>query len=61
MSIEQHIITATIAGVKELYNQDLPESQVAVQDTRAEFEGQITIVVFPEQTSANTWWSISKK
>jgi arginyl-tRNA synthetase len=47
MSIEQHIITATIAGVKELYNQDLPESQVAVQDTRAEFEGQITIVVFP--------------
>jgi arginyl-tRNA synthetase len=47
MSIEQHIITATLAGVKELYNQDLPESQVAVQDTRAEFEGQITIVVFP--------------
>jgi arginyl-tRNA synthetase len=47
MSIEQHIITATLAGVKQLYNQDLPESQVAVQDTRAEFEGQITIVVFP--------------
>jgi arginyl-tRNA synthetase len=47
MSIEQHIITATIAAVKELYNQDLPEAQVAVQDTRAEFEGQLTIVVFP--------------
>jgi arginyl-tRNA synthetase len=47
MSIEQHIITATLAGVKQLYNQDLPESQVAVQDTRAEFEGQVTIVVFP--------------
>lgn len=47
MSIEQHIITATIAGVKELYNQELPESQVSLQDTRAEFEGQITIVVFP--------------
>jgi len=47
MSIEQHIITATIAGVKQLYNQDLPESQVSLQDTRAEFEGQITIVVFP--------------
>jgi arginyl-tRNA synthetase len=47
MSIEQHIITATLAGVKQLYNQELPESQVAVQDTRAEFEGQITIVVFP--------------
>ena len=47
MSIEQHIITATIAGVKKLYNQELPESQVSLQDTRAEFEGQITIVVFP--------------
>jgi len=47
MSIEQHIITATIAGVKQLYNQELPESQVSLQDTRAEFEGQITIVVFP--------------
>jgi len=47
MNIEQHIITATVAAVKQLYNQDLPESQVSLQDTRAEFEGQITIVVFP--------------
>jgi arginyl-tRNA synthetase len=47
MSIEQHIITATLAAVKELYNQDLPEAQVAVQDTRPEFEGQLTLVVFP--------------
>jgi arginyl-tRNA synthetase len=47
MNIEQHIITATVAAVKALYNQDLPESQVSIQDTRAEFEGQLTIVVFP--------------
>jgi arginyl-tRNA synthetase len=47
MNIEQHIITATVNAVKALYNEDLPESQVSVQDTRAEFEGQITIVVFP--------------
>jgi len=47
MNIEQHIITATVAAVKELYNQELPESQVSLQDTRSEFEGQITIVVFP--------------
>ncbi|WP_316819055.1 arginine--tRNA ligase [Pedobacter nyackensis] len=47
MNIEQHIITATIAAVKELYNQELPENQVSLQDTRSEFEGQITIVVFP--------------
>lgn len=47
MNIEQHIITATVAAVKQLYNQDLPDNQVSLQDTRAEFEGQITIVVFP--------------
>ncbi|NRF37383.1 arginine--tRNA ligase [Pedobacter foliorum] len=47
MNIEQHIVTATIAAVKELYGQDIPENQVNLQDTRSEFEGQITIVVFP--------------
>lgn len=47
MNIEQHIIAATVAAVKELYDQDLPENQVNLQDTRAEFEGQITTVVFP--------------
>lgn len=47
MNIEQHIIAATVAAVKELYGQDLPENQVNLQDTRAEFEGQMTIVVFP--------------
>ncbi|WP_316823005.1 arginine--tRNA ligase [Pedobacter gandavensis] len=47
MNIEQHITKATIAAVKHLYGQDLPENQVSLQDTRAEFEGQITIVVFP--------------
>jgi arginyl-tRNA synthetase len=47
MNIQQHIITATVNAVKELYNQDLPEAQVNLQDTRSEFEGEITIVVFP--------------
>jgi arginyl-tRNA synthetase len=47
MNIEQQIIAATVAAVKELYQQDLPESQLSVQDTRPEFEGQLTIVVFP--------------
>ena len=37
----------TVKAVKELYNQDLPESQLNLQDTRSEFEGEITIVVFP--------------
>lgn len=47
MNIEQHIINTTVKAVKELYNQDLPESQLNLQDTRSEFEGEITIVVFP--------------
>ncbi len=47
MNIEQHIVAATVNAVKELYHQDLPEAQVSLQDTRLEFEGQITIVVFP--------------
>ncbi|TKC64047.1 arginine--tRNA ligase [Pedobacter hiemivivus] len=47
MNIEHKIIAATVAAVKELYQQDLPENQVNLQDTRTEFEGQITIVVFP--------------
>lgn len=47
MNIEQHIIAATLAAVKALYNQELPENQMSLQDTRPEFEGQLTIVVFP--------------
>ena len=47
MNIEQHIVAATIAAVKQLYDQDIPENQINLQDTRSEFEGQITIVVFP--------------
>ncbi|WP_316740611.1 arginine--tRNA ligase [Pedobacter antarcticus] len=47
MNIEQHIVTKTVEAVKNLYSQDLPEAQVNLQDTRSEFEGQITLVVFP--------------
>jgi len=38
-----HILTA----VKELFGADLPENQVNFQTTRKEFEGDITLVVFP--------------
>ncbi|MEJ5963462.1 arginine--tRNA ligase [Pedobacter immunditicola] len=47
MKIERNIITKTVAGVKQIYNLDIPEEQVNVQDTRTEFEGQVTVVVFP--------------
>jgi len=41
------IITEVVKGIKQLYNQDVEESLISVQDTRKEFEGQATIVVFP--------------
>jgi arginyl-tRNA synthetase len=41
------ITTAALNGVKELYNEDIAESVINLQDTRKEFEGQVTIVVFP--------------
>ncbi|MFP5080133.1 arginine--tRNA ligase [Pedobacter sp. JCM 36344] len=41
------IITAALNGVKQLYNEDVAESVINIQDTRKEFEGQATIVVFP--------------
>jgi arginyl-tRNA synthetase len=47
MKIEQYIVAATINAVKELYQQEIPENQINLQETRAEFEGQLTIVVFP--------------
>lgn len=46
-SIQQALIAGTIQAVRELYGADLPESQVTLQETRKEFEGHITVVVFP--------------
>lgn len=36
-----------MAAVKELYGQDVPEKMVQLQKTRSEFEGNLTLVVFP--------------
>ena len=47
MSIETKITEAVMAGVKALYGQDVPEKMVQLQQTRAEFEGNLTLVVFP--------------
>ncbi|WP_421943459.1 arginine--tRNA ligase [Pedobacter sp.] len=41
------IITATLDAIKELYNEEVAESVINIQETRKEFEGQVTIVVFP--------------
>jgi len=46
-SIQQTLIEQTVKAVKELYGADIPESQITLQETRKEFEGQITVVTFP--------------
>src|SRR3954462_1078959 len=41
------IIEATVKAVKHLYNTDITAGDVNLQETRKEFEGQVTIVTFP--------------
>ena len=45
--MEKKIQEAVIAAVKELYGQEIPEKLATLQKTRAEFEGNLTLVVFP--------------
>ena len=47
MEIANKIQEAVKAGIKELYGQEVPDSMVQLQETREEFEGQLTLVVFP--------------
>ncbi|QIH35185.1 arginine--tRNA ligase [Sphingobacterium sp. DR205] len=46
-SIQRRLVEVTVQAVKALYNADILEHQIALQATRKEFEGQITIVTFP--------------
>src|SRR5476651_493010 len=41
------IINATLKAVKSLYNIDIAAGDVSLQETRKEFEGQVTLVTFP--------------
>ncbi|MBQ9385283.1 MAG: arginine--tRNA ligase [Bacteroidaceae bacterium] len=47
MKIETLIAQMTVNAVKALYGQDIEASSVQVQKTKREFEGHLTIVVFP--------------
>ena len=47
MKIENQIASSIIASVKELYGQDVPMSMVQLQKTKSNFEGNLTLVVFP--------------
>ena len=46
-SIQELLIEKTVEAVSALYGAEIPASQLALQETRKEFEGQITLVVFP--------------
>ncbi len=47
MNIEQNLVASVISGLKALYGQDVPAAQVQLQKTKKEFEGHLTLVVFP--------------
>ncbi len=47
MEIAVKIINAVKKGIEELYGQQVPDKIVQLQETRPEFEGQLTLVVFP--------------
>ncbi len=47
MKIEEQITTAALAAVKELYGADVPTQMIQLQKTKANFEGNLTLVTFP--------------
>ncbi len=47
MTLEQQITSLVKAAVKALYDVDATDNQIQLQKTRPEFEGNITLVVFP--------------
>lgn len=47
MNIETMISNAALEAVKALYGQDVPSKMVQLQKTKREFEGNLTLVVFP--------------
>lgn len=47
MSIEILLASKTVQAIKALYNHDLDISQTQFQKTKKEFEGHLTLVVFP--------------
>ena len=47
MKIENQLNQAVVDAVKALYAQDITPEQVTLQKTKKEFEGHLTLVVFP--------------
>ena len=47
MIIESNISNKVVKAIRDLYGQEVPEKMVQLQKTRSEFEGNLTLVVFP--------------
>ena len=47
MKIEQQLTATVASAIKALYGQEAAESQIQLQKTKKEFEGHLTLVVFP--------------
>ena len=47
MKIEQNISSAAAEAVKALYGVEPKEDMIQLQKTKREFEGSLTLVVFP--------------
>ena len=47
MQIEKQLTAGIVAAVKALYGADVPEKMVQLSATKKEFEGHLTLVVFP--------------
>ena len=47
MNIEEKLTASIISAIQTLYGQDVPEKMVQLQKTKKEFEGHLTLVVFP--------------
>lgn len=47
MKIEDQITAAALAAVKELYGAEIPAQMIQLQKTKANFQGNLTLVTFP--------------
>ena len=47
MNIESSISSMVVKAISDLYGQEVSDKMVQLQKTRSEFEGNLTLVVFP--------------
>ncbi len=47
MNLQDQIKQSVISAIRDLYGHEAPEKQIQLQETRKDFDGDFTIVVFP--------------